>query len=268
MTTNITDHYSFGGLRGRIENGLAMLNSAPTVETLGPVDEFHIGGRAATAHLVEQLDLDAGDHVLDIGSGLGGTARFMAASADVTVTGVDLTEEYVQVATWLTELVDLSASVHFIHASAAELPVPAQAFAAATMVHVGMNIPDKAAVFGDIANQLAPGGVFGIYDLMVAGEAHPDYPVPWAATRSTSFLETPARYVAHLEAAGFRSVEVIDRTQAALAAFEQLAAATGNGPPALGLHLVMGPDTPTKFGNLVAAVRSGAVVPTEIIARR
>ena len=268
MTNEITDHYSFGGLRTRIENGLAMLDGDPTVEMPGPVDEFHVGGRPATAHFVEQLDLDAGSHVLDIGSGLGGTARFMAASAGVTVTGVDLTEEYVQVATWLTKLVGLSNSVQFIHASAAKLPVSEQAFDAASMVHVGMNIPDKAAVFTDIGRQLTPGGVFGIYDLMVTGEAQPDYPVPWAATATTSFLETPAQYVAHLGSAGFRSVQVIDRTPAALAVFDQLASATSNGPPALGLHLVMGPDTATKFANLVTAVRSGAIAPTEIIARR
>lgn len=268
MSGEITSHYSFGGLRDRIEAGLAKQHGQPTVDTLGPVDEFHVGGRTATAHLVDQLDLTAGDRVLDVGSGLGGTARYMAATRGVQVTGVDLTEEYVAVATWLTELVGLEDSVRFVHASAADLPPADHAFDAATMVHVGMNIADKAAVFADVASQLGPGATFGIYDLMVTGEVQPKYPVPWASSANSSFLETSAAYVAHLEQAGFIDVRVADRTPAALAAFDQLAQAATDGPPPLGLHLVMGPQTPTKFGNLVRAVKAGSIAPTEIIAHR
>lgn len=268
MTDDIVAHYSFGGLQERIEAGIARLQSPLTIEALGAVDEFHIGGRAATAHLVAQLELAAGQRVLDVGSGLGGTARYLATACDVDVTGVDLTEEYVQVATWLTELVGLEASVRFMHASAAELPASAHPFSAATMVHVGMNLADKPSVFVDIAERLAIGGRFAIYDLMVTGAAQPDYPVPWAATPSSSFLETPAQYITHLEAAGFTDIVVNDRTQAAVAAFDQIQQTSVAGPPPLGLHLVMGPETPTKLGNLVAAIRSGIIAPTEIIARR
>ena len=267
-TSEITDHYSFGGLKERIEQGLAALGKAPTVEILGAVDEFHIGGRQATAHLVGKLDLGPDTRVLDIGSGLGGTAQYITSAIGAEVVGVDLTEEYVHVATWLTELVGLSASVQFVHASAAELPAQERAFGAATMVHVGMNIPDKAAVFADIASQLVPGAPFGIYDLMVTGQERPDYPVPWAAAATSSFLETADDYTDHLTAAGFTVELVTDRTETALAGIAQQRAAATDGPPSLGIHLVMGPTAPTKFGNLVAAIRSGVIAPTENIARR
>ena len=264
---DLADHYSFGGLRERIEHGLSTLSQPPTVASLGAVDEFHVGGRPATAHLVEQLELGPADRALDIGSGLGGTGRYIASSTGAAVVGVDVTEEYVHVARWLTELVGLSSVVEFVHAAAADLPAQEREFSAATMVHVGMNIPDKAAVFTDVAAQLAPGSTFGIYDLMITGSERPDYPVPWASTPTTSFLETADDYVAHLAAAGFAIEVVTDRSEAALAGIAQQAAAATNGPQPLGLHLVMGPATPTKFGNLVAAIRSGAIVPTEIIAR-
>ena len=111
---DLADHYSFGGLRERIEHGLSTLSQPPTVASLGAVDEFHVGGRPATAHLVEQLALGPADRVLDIGSGLGGTGRYIASSTGAAVVGVDVTEEYVHVARWLTELVGLSALVKYV----------------------------------------------------------------------------------------------------------------------------------------------------------
>lgn len=268
MSNEIADHYSFGGLRERIENGLARLDAAPTVASLGPVDEFHVGGRPATTHLIDQLELDESDRVLDVGCGLGGTARYIASATGAQVTGVDLTREYIEVATWLTELVGLDARATFVHASAADMPRAAQPFTAATMVHVGMNIPDKAVVFTDVASQLAPSARFAIYDLMVTGDAEPEYPVPWAASPATSALESAAAYQRHLSATGFEIEVVEDRTEAALASFQELVSGASKGLPPLGLHLVMGPTTPTKFGNLVAAIRNGIIAPTEIIARR
>ncbi|WP_189523858.1 MULTISPECIES: class I SAM-dependent methyltransferase [unclassified Mesorhizobium] len=67
-----------------------------TAEDLSPVDEFHIGGRAATAELAAQLALTAGDRVLDIGCGLGGPARQIAAQYGCQASGIDLTRDYVE----------------------------------------------------------------------------------------------------------------------------------------------------------------------------
>jgi len=266
MNEQVTAHYSFGGLRDRIEAGLAASGREPTVEALGAVDEFHVGGRPATKRLVDQLGLTAADHVLDIGSGLGGTARYIASQTEARATGVDLTLEYVEVARWLTEAVGLSELVTFVHGSAAELPADQGPFSAATMVHVGMNIADKASVFDQLAAVLERGAKFAIYDVMLTGEAQPDFPTPWAATAATSAVESADAYAGYLEQAGFSVDTVADRADAALASFEQLAATAGSGPPPLGLHLVMGPTTPTKIGNLVAAIKAGVVAPTEIVA--
>jgi cyclopropane fatty-acyl-phospholipid synthase-like methyltransferase len=62
-----------------------------TIDDLAPMDEFHIGGRKATEELVSQLQLAPADHVLDIGCGLGGAARFVASRHHCQVTGIDLT---------------------------------------------------------------------------------------------------------------------------------------------------------------------------------
>lgn len=268
MNDEVAAHYAIGGLRERIETGLATLGEPASVELLGAVDEFHIGGRPATQHLVDRLELDDKSRVLDIGSGLGGTARYIASTRGAKVTGVDLTLEYVEVANWLTELVGLDHLVMSVHASAQDLPAEHGAFTAAVMVHVGMNVADKRALFAGVAERLEPGATFAIYDLLVTGDARPDYPVPWAASPATSSLETADAYVAQLIDAGFLIETIEDRTAAALESIEQMAAASKNGPAPLGLHLVMGPTTPTKFGNLVAAIKNATIAPTEIIARR
>jgi hypothetical protein len=69
--------------------------TAVTTADLAPVDEFHIGGRQATADLAAQLSLKPGAHLLDIRSGLGGASRYFAHEYRCRVTGIDLTEEYV-----------------------------------------------------------------------------------------------------------------------------------------------------------------------------
>lgn len=50
---------------------------------------------------------------------------------------------------------------------------------------------------------LKPGGLFGVYDVMLAGAGEIAYPMPWAMTAATSFPETPDAYRALLAAVGF-----------------------------------------------------------------
>ena len=71
------------------------------------------------------------------------------------------------------------------------------------MVHVGMNIPDKQAVFAEVHRVLAPGGRFALYEQMRTGDGDLPYPLPWAEDERSSFVETVDDYSAHLEAAGF-----------------------------------------------------------------
>jgi len=284
MTADATlvEHYASGDLRARIETALATIDGPITRRTLGPLDQFHIGGAPATEWLIEQIDLASGARVIDLGSGLGGPARHIAGAADAHVTGIDLTDEYVAVATWLSELVGLGDTVTFRTGSVLELErllVDQDPFDAATMLHVGMNIADKAELCRQVAATLQPGAIFGVYDVMsgpnFAAEEPVTFPVPWASVPDHSFVASAAAYTDALVAAGFVIEAVHDRTSAALAARgSQAAAAQSTAPPSkaapspLGLHLVMGTETKTKVANMVANVRSGRIAPTVIVARR
>lgn len=265
---DITSHYGIAGLYESIVAALGEAGLDPdtvTTEDLGPVDEFHIGGRAATARLIEQAGFEDGSNILDIGSGVGGTARHLAVTGAHQVTGIDLTPEYVEVATALTAMVGLGDRASFRVADVVDLPFLPASFDAAVQLHVGMNIRDKAAAFIEVARVLRDGGVFAVYDIMRAGTAPINYPMPWAGSESTSHLGTSDQYAAALSAAGFAIETVNDRSDHALAFFKTLRERPGPGSP-IGLHLMMGSEAPVRYGNMVKAVEDGAVSPVEIIA--
>lgn len=274
LEEQVARHYTRGDLETALIAGLKAIGrdgEAPLApQDLNGLDEFHIGGHEATSGLVARLGLAPGMAVLDIGSGTGGPARHMARAHGVRVSGIDLTPEYVAVAQLLTRRAGLEGSVDFKVGSAEALPYADASFDAATLMHVGMNLPDKAAVFAEVARVLRPGGVFAIYDVMRVGEGELRFPLPWASGPETSFVRQPEEYREALGAAGFAIAEERDRRDFALDVFRRLRArqSQASGPPALGLHLALGAEAPAKTGNMVANIERGVIAPVEMICRR
>ncbi len=269
----VADHYTHGSLVDALRRGVeaaGLTLDTVTAADLAPADEFHIGGRQATLAFIEQLGFGPDDHLLDVGCGIGGPARCFAEAVGCRVTGVDLTEEYIEAATALSEWVGLADRLAFHHGSALDLPLEDGALDGAYMIHVGMNIPDKASLFAEVARAVRPGGTFGVYDVMRTGGGDLAYPVPWAGTAATSFLDTPADYKAALAASGFEVIAERDRRDYAEAFFGAIKAnsAKAGGPPPLGLHIVMGADTATKVANMIGNIEAGRIAPIEIVARR
>ncbi len=274
IETAVTRHYETesGALLERILAGLAASGIDPArvrPEDLAPVDEFHIGGRAATAHAVARLAPRPGQRVLDVGCGIGGAARYLAAETGCRVSGIDLTPDYIAVARALTELTGLDGQIDYEVASALAMPFADAAFDAAITIHVAMNIADRAGLYREIARVLKPGAAFCVYDVMRKGDGPLAFPVPWASSPETSHLTTPEEMRAHLDAAGFAVEAVEDRTEAARAFFQRRMAAAKDGPPPpLGIHLVMGPDAGAKLRNVLANIEAGRIAPVLMLARR
>jgi ubiquinone/menaquinone biosynthesis C-methylase UbiE len=269
--TGVAAHYSSGSLLERIKTGLAALNASPPLDldTLAMVDEFHIGGRQATVPFLKKLEIGAGDRVLDLGCGLGGPARFAARTTGAHITGIDLTDEFVSTGRALTDMTGLTKQVDLVQGSILDLPFEPASFDAAYMIHVGMNIADKTRIAAQAARMLKPGGVFGIYDVMRVGEGQMLYPVPWASEERQSALATPDMYRQALVQAGFTVESELDLRGFAKDFFAQVLASQSGaeGPPPLGLHLIMGGNTPVMMRNMVANISEGRISPTEIIAR-
>ncbi len=274
MADNLEDavarHYGVGDLTDRILEAMAAAGiERVTPEQLAPIDEFHIGGRAATVHAVGKMGLRPEDHVLDVGCGIGGASRYVASSIGCRVTGIDLTPGYVAASQELARRTGLADRVSYLVASALAMPFEERTFDAALTIHAAMNIKDRGGLYKEIARVLKPGATFCLYDVMQGANDGLRFPVPWAETPATSYLATPEEMQALLRDAGFDVREIEDRTAFALAFIREGAArvAAGGAPPA-GPSIVMGASAPEKLRNVRANLESGAIVPVLMLAKR
>jgi SAM-dependent methyltransferase len=269
VEAGVAKHYSSYDVLARIRTGLAEMGHDPdriAPEVLKPVDEFHIGGGEATAALLETLNIRADMEVLDIGSGIGGPARMIAVRYGCRVTGVDLTPHFVEAARALSGMCGMADRVRFEVGSAVALPLRAASFDLALLLHVGMNVPDKSALFREARRVLRDGGTFAVYEVMRTGEGKLAFPVPWAETPDLSALETPQAYRDAAAAAGFTLETEENRREVALDFFSRIQSQAGSGAqPSLGLHNLMGPTVKEKVANMIAAVRAGTIAPVQMI---
>ena len=168
----VRDHYGTTSLVQRIDEALHRAGLADGIigwADLAPLDQFHVRGLGATRELAEALGIDAGAHVLDVGCGLGGPARLLAATYGCQVTGIDLSQPFIDAARMLTERSGLADRVTFLQADALDLPFADAFFDHVWTQHVGMNIADRAGLYAAIYRLLKPGGRLAIYDV-VAGD--------------------------------------------------------------------------------------------------
>lgn len=267
-TDAVREHYSAPDLLDRIVGALRAAGVDPdhlTVDDLGGIDQLHAGFTAATHHLLDVLDLDPSTTLLDVGCGIGGTSRLAAARTGCTVQGIDLSDDFVALARELTRRVGLDHLVRIDAGSATALPYDDASFDRAVLDHVGMNLPDKAAVFAEVRRVLRPGSTFVVYDQMRVGDGDLPFPLPWAEDPAISFVETADRYVEHLTEAGFTVESQEDRTHANLVAM--LDAADRGEESILTPAVLFGDGFDERIANNIAATRDGLLQPVLMIAR-
>ncbi|MEM7222624.1 MAG: methyltransferase domain-containing protein [Pseudomonadota bacterium] len=261
LAHQVTRHYGHDDLEVGVAAALAAHGSGP--DGLGDFDELHVGGRDATRSLAEKLPLGEGRHLLDVGSGVGGAARLLAAERGWWVTGIDLTEPYCRVARDLTAQSGLAERAGFVVGNALSLPFADDTFQATTSVHAAMNIPDKAALYREIRRVLSPSGRFALYDLLQGLGGATRFPVPWADDEATSFLVGPEALRAHLEEAGFQILAFESRAVAGKAFYER--AAKPSDLARAGVRLFLGADYKGKMANLKLNVLEERVVPWLVV---
>jgi sarcosine/dimethylglycine N-methyltransferase len=250
--TNIAErHYTTGLTRENIERALTEAGKNPRAlspEDLVPLEDFHSLGRIATAQLSQLAGISAQDRVLDAGTGIGGTARFLAAEIGCHVTGVDLTAEYCETANWLNTAAGLSSRIDVRRADVTELPFANGTFDVAISQHVQMNVADKSRLYAEARRVLRPGGRLALWDA-TAGPTKPiRFPLPWATDPRDSHLITPTELREVTTRAGFSITAWNDLTDVAAQAMRAFFAAPANP---LGLHVFV-PDFATKAANLIA----------------
>ena len=272
IETLVANHYAGATLLDNIRAALKEAGvdpDAPGIEDLKPVDEFHTGGLEATDALLDQLQITPETRVLDIGCGIGGAARHVAARTGAHVRGFDLTPDFVDTGAALSELVGMSDQTSFQVGSALDIPEPDNSADLALMFHVGMNIEDKETLFSEAARVLIPGGTFALFDVMRGSDAALTYPFPWAERAAFSFVSPPEGYRAAAKAAGFEQVAERDQSDFAKDFFDRVFAriSQAGGPPPVGIHLLMHETGKTKIENYITHLHAGDIAPTEMIFR-
>jgi ubiquinone/menaquinone biosynthesis C-methylase UbiE len=268
----VAEHYARRDLGSAILAALAAAGKGVdrlSLEDLAPVDEFHVRGRTATAELTGALGLAQGMRVLDVGCGIGGPSRYVAATYDCEVVGIDLTEGYCEVAAMLADRVGLGEQVEYRSGNALAMPFDDGAFDAAYTQHVAMNIADKARLYAEVWRVLKPRGRFGIYDLLQGEGGGVIYPVPWARDTATSFLVRPGELRRLLESAGFEVLSWRETAAEAHVWLEEMKARMAEpNPPPSALRLLLGEDAKPVVQNIFRNLLEGRVVPTEVICGR
>ncbi|HWF27776.1 MAG TPA: methyltransferase domain-containing protein [Mycobacterium sp.] len=267
MNDTIQNQYSTGLSRTNIER--ALIAAGKDLDHLAPADlalleDFHTMGRFATGQLVELAQITSASMVLDAGSGVGGTARYVADRYGCLVTAVDLTDEYCQTNLWLNRLVGLDDRISVRQADVTELPFADGTFDVAISQHVQMNVADKARLYRQAHRVVVDGGRLALWDITIGDGGELDYPLPWADQPVHSHLVTPDELRATVESAGFSVEQWNDLTEQATALMQAMLAQPANP---LGLHAFV-TDFARKAENLTRALADGRLRAIQGIARR
>lgn len=261
MSSPIETHYARPELYQQILQALKDQGKTEiSRQDLAAVDEFHVRGAAVSMELAKEAGFNKEMRILDAGCGIGGPCRMLASEFGCHITGIDITEEFIQTAKLLTQLVGLDHLVQYIHADALNMPFENESFDIVWTQHVQMNIRDKEKFYSEIKRVLKPGGRLIYYDIFTKSHAEVIYPVPWANDHSISFLVTSATLYEFLIDDGFIKIEIKDHTKEGIQFLKEMTERINSqGQPKLSMHLIMGDLWKEKLQNLLTNLENGVL---------
>lgn len=262
---SVDRQYATGLSRRRIEEALVVggmdLNDLRRGD-LAPLEDFHTMGRIATSQLAELAEIEHSENVLDAGSGVGGTARYLADQFGCRVTTIDLSDEYCNTSRWLNQLVGLNGYISVHHGDVANLPFPSASFTVVMSQHVQMNVADKTRLYEEVRRVLRPRGRLAIWDITAGTRGELDFLLLWADQPALSHLASGDQLRATIESAGLAVTHWCDLTEEAVAIMGIYLSAP---PGALGLQVFV-PNFIEKANNLVRSLSDGRLRAVQALA--
>ena len=227
----------------------------PRYRDLWPYDQLHSRGIVATREHAERAHIRPGMYVLDLGCGLGGSSRYLAAECGCRVAAIDLTPNFVEVARILTARCGLADRVEIRQGNALALPFQDGTFDHVWSFAVTMNVADKEGLAREVARVLKPGGRFSCNEIEQGTVGAPVFPLPWATDEASSFIVSPAVMRAVLEVSGLSILEQVDLTPTRLGD-------TGRKP------VIELDDFPVRLHNLQSCLADGRLLAQFILAEK
>lgn len=268
----ISNHWGKGDVYARIVAALDKTSKpldSLTIEDLAPVDHFHARGLTATIELADKLRIEPSHHILDIGCGVGGPARYLAKRFGCKVSGVDITPPFIEAANKLTKLLRMESQVALSLGDGNHLPYEDESFDGAYAQHVTMNVEDRGHFFSEACRVLKPGAFFAITEHGMGPAGNPHYPLPWSEDGSGAWLKTPDETRRYLEASGFVDVAIEYTGAKYLEGYRRTIALAEKGElPPLGIHILMGDSAPQKGRNAARNIEEHRTEPIQVICRK
>ena len=268
----IGDHWAQGDVYALIVSALGKMSKSldeVTLEDLAPVDHFHARGFAATQELADRLPIKAGQHIVDIGCGLGGPARYIARRFQCKVSGLDITQPFVEAGNRLTALLRMEDQVTIQQGDGQRLPYADAAFDGAYTQHVTMNVSDRPRFFSEAYRVLKSGAFFALTEHGLGPNGDPHYPLPWSEDGSQAYLMPPLETRVLLESAGFEDIVLEDTGAKYLAGYRAALEKAEKGMlPPLGIHVLMGQSASQKTRNAARNIDEGRTHPRQVICRK
>lgn len=184
-----------------------------TVDVLARFDQLHYFGTEAVDAAIVALEPSEDARVLDIGSGFGGPARYLADRARCHVTAVELQADLDQAGAELTARCGLADRVAHVCGDIHAVPLPPQSYDGAISYLALYHIPDRGSVYAKLHAALKPGGRAFVEDLYAR---RPMTPGEQETMRHALFANTVTDrdgYVAELQSAGFTDIDFQDHSE-------------------------------------------------------
>lgn len=278
MEEKVVNHYASTNLQDRIAFALKAAGKDfqnLELKDLAVIDQLHTGGHLATIEIIKKAGLDPGAKILDAGCGIGGSSRLLAKEFQFQVTGIDIVEDFIITADFLTDLVardlNLKNSVEFKQGSILEIPLPDCEFDAALSQHTLMNIKEKKDLFKEFNRVLKPGALLLLHEVVQRTDDPIDLPVPWADNYDISFLKTWDKMLKMCQNAGFELVHYSDKAEQAEKWWVKVKEVTEKfleNPRPLGPHIIFGKNG-RKFGKTMTSnIQTGRISIVEAVLKK